>query len=286
MISRKLLHAFSSSYNAIKYLLNRKIIAPFILCKKCRRRCFIDERTGIYRCKNTPCRLRNTFSQTGLFNRSRTRMHKLLLIFWLYIFKMPVTGIITGVKLSSGSVCKWTKRVRRMCAEKICREERNIGGKEVIVEVDETKMGKRKYNRGHRVEGVWVIVGIERREGKAFFAVDVEKRDYETIKVIFQKYIHPESIVYTDGWKTYPKVCEELGLRHRIVNHSKWFKDPETGVHTNTVEGQNNGLKMGIPARNRNKKNISGFLHYLVWKKQNIGDLWSGFLSVLSEHLK
>jgi hypothetical protein len=31
-----------------------------------------------------------------------------------------------------------------------------------IVEVDESKFGKRKYHRGHRVEGVWVIGGVER----------------------------------------------------------------------------------------------------------------------------
>ena len=30
-----------------------------------------------------------------------------------------------------------------------------IGGPGVIVEIDESKFGKRKHNRGHSVEGVW-----------------------------------------------------------------------------------------------------------------------------------
>jgi hypothetical protein len=52
-----------------------------------------------------------------------------------------------------------------------------IGGAGVIVEIDETKLGKRKYHRGHRVEGVWVLVGIERTKEKRMFAVEVERRD-------------------------------------------------------------------------------------------------------------
>ncbi|KAM0685950.1 Phosphotyrosine-binding domain, partial [Conglomerata obtusa] len=32
-----------------------------------------------------------------------------------------------------------------------------IGGKDIVVEIDESKFGKRKYNRGHRVLGTWVV---------------------------------------------------------------------------------------------------------------------------------
>lgn len=51
-------------------------------------------------------------------------------------------------------------------------------------------MGKRKYNKGHRVEGIWVIGGIERsklknkiyNENKKLFMCPVQKRDSETIE--------------------------------------------------------------------------------------------------------
>lgn len=44
-----------------------------------------------------------------------------------------------------------------------------IGGPGVIVEVDESKFGKRKYNKGHKVPGVWVFGGVERTlERKCF----------------------------------------------------------------------------------------------------------------------
>ena len=57
-----------------------------------------------------------------------------------------------------------------------------IGGKGVVVEVDETKFGKSKYHRGHRVEGAWVVTGIERTEQRRSFCVQVDRRDAETLE--------------------------------------------------------------------------------------------------------
>ena len=32
-----------------------------------------------------------------------------------------------------------------------------VGGEGKVVQIDESKFGKRKYHRGHRVEGQWVL---------------------------------------------------------------------------------------------------------------------------------
>ena len=44
-----------------------------------------------------------------------------------------------------------------------------IGGPGTVVEVGESKFGKRKYNRGRKVDGCWVFGGIERVGKKVFF---------------------------------------------------------------------------------------------------------------------
>ena len=51
-----------------------------------------------------------------------------------------------------------------------------IGGEGRAVQIDESKFGKRKYHRGHHVEGQWVFGGIESDSRRCFMAV-VEKRD-------------------------------------------------------------------------------------------------------------
>ncbi|KCZ78131.1 hypothetical protein H311_00846, partial [Anncaliia algerae PRA109] len=45
-----------------------------------------------------------------------------------------------------------------------------IGGSNIIVEVEETTLGKRKFNRAGLVDGVWVIGGIERTPDKKMFS--------------------------------------------------------------------------------------------------------------------
>ena len=103
------------------------------------------------------------------------------------------------------------------------------------MEIDESKFGKRKYNRGHRVEGVWVLGGVERTDQQRLFLEVVESRDTATLLEVIRRKVHPESIVHTDCWAAY-NALQSLGYTHRTVNHSNHFVSPE-GVHTNTIEG-------------------------------------------------
>ncbi|KCZ77517.1 hypothetical protein H311_01468, partial [Anncaliia algerae PRA109] len=100
---------------------------------------------------------------------------------------------------------------------------------------------------------VWVDAGVERTQ-KKMFAINEENRNEETLQNVIERYVLPGSIICTDDWKAYKNACLNNNFEHQIVNHSKFFKDPDTGVHTNTIEGNNNALKYVIKPRNRNKK--------------------------------
>ena len=83
-----------------------------------------------------------------------------------------------------------------------------IGGKDedgnrIIVEVDESKFGKRKSHRGHRVEGVWVVGGVERTPERKVFLTTVEDRKKDTLHLILGNYIKEGSEIRTDCWKGY-----------------------------------------------------------------------------------
>ncbi|GBN03536.1 hypothetical protein AVEN_146657-1 [Araneus ventricosus] len=107
-----------------------------------------------------------------------------------------------------------------------CNYEKKIGGVGMVVEIDESKFGKRKYNRGKRVEGKWVFGGIERGTTNCFFKV-VEDRTAEMLIEITKKYVEPGSNVLSDCWQSYTSLKNE-GYTHYTVNHSKNFKDPVT----------------------------------------------------------
>ncbi|CAG8606205.1 13983_t:CDS:2, partial [Ambispora leptoticha] len=83
--------------------------------------------------------------------------------------------------------------------------------------------------------------------------------DKESVLQIIKDNVEEGSIIYTDQWKAYDEITPILGNQHGNVNHSKHFKDPETEIHTNTIEGNWNGLKILIPARNRNEERIEPF---------------------------
>jgi hypothetical protein len=61
-----------------------------------------------------------------------------------------------------------------------------IGGENVIVEVDESKFGKRKNNRGHHVDGVWVVGIVERTELRRLVLMPVIQRGLSTL-ITFSK---------------------------------------------------------------------------------------------------
>ena len=53
--------------------------------------------------------------------------------------------------------------------------KQQLGGHGVVVEIDESKFGRRKYYRGHRVEGQWVFGMFERGTGRVVM-LPVERR--------------------------------------------------------------------------------------------------------------
>ena len=64
--------------------------------------------------------------------------------------------------------------------------EGRIGGVNVVVEMGESKFGKRKYHHGHRVEGVWVVGAVERTPLRRMFAISVDDRSRETLHAIIE----------------------------------------------------------------------------------------------------
>jgi hypothetical protein len=113
----------------------------------------------------------------------------------------------------------------------------------MIVEVDESIFDKRKYNRGHHVDGVWVIGGVERTASQSLFVSVVDDRSANTILQLLRTYVLPGSIVYTDCWRVYRKQdLESIGCTYVTVNHEEGFVDHVSGCCTNTIEGIWNGI--------------------------------------------
>lgn len=142
--------------------------------------------------------------------------------------------------LNQNTWCDWKQFFRDVCAEYFIQNPVKVGGDGVYVEIDETHMTRRKYQRGalRGNHGQWIFGGVVRGDASKCFMVPVEKRDAKTLLPIIQKFILPGSIVVSDLWKAYWTVGNlPEGYQHLTINHSINFVDPENAdIHTQSVE--------------------------------------------------
>ena len=137
-------------------------------------------------------------------------------------------------KLSEPTINDWASFCRQVLIEWSIINSQPIGGEGCIVEIDESKFGKHKYNVGRIVEGQWVFGGICRQTRQSFM-VPVEDRIKNTLLAIVKEKILPGTTIFSDYWRAYDCLSDE-GFQHLTVNHSLNFVDPKTKTHTNTIE--------------------------------------------------
>lgn len=121
-----------------------------------------------------------------------------------------------------------------MLQQWVLSKQEPIGGMNKIVEIDEARIGKKKYNTGRIIRSQWVFGGIECDTKKVFV---LPNRSAETLLPLIRKYVAPGSIIHSDKWRAmYDSLCNDTNYTHKIVNHSVNFVNPETGVNTQNIE--------------------------------------------------
>ena len=111
-------------------------------------------------------------------------------------------------------------------------------GTPIVVEIDESKFFRRKYNRGMWRPGHWVFGAIERHTGRCCL-VEVPDRRKETLTPIIERWILPGTRIISDGWASYADIEEIRGgiYCHDVVVHQDNFVAPGDGsVHTQNIE--------------------------------------------------
>lgn len=93
--------------------------------------------------------------------------------FWARGMKMK--DAMHEIDISWHTAVDWASFASEICLVAFVERAEQLGGQGKTVEIDESKFGRRKFWRGHRVEGCWVFGGIERESGRVFMEV-VEKR--------------------------------------------------------------------------------------------------------------
>ena len=278
---KNLLHVFFDEDQCIEYLIANEILSRLDCCNVCNGKL---SRTGKkLRCTRNSCRKAYSIFQNSIFSKNCLSCNEILHLGYLWLLKIPTNAMVMQTGHSNKTICEYRKQFRQLVTSMIDPDDVIIGGPGIIVQVDETKLGKRKYHRGHRVEGAWVIVGVEKTDERLVFAEVVPDRSGETILKVLERHIAERSIIHTDKWKGYAQLSTRFQIEHHDVNHSLWFKDPCTGVNTNTVEGTNYAIKRSIEPRNRTYDLLPSYLFEFIWRRKHKNKLWEGFINALGE---
>jgi hypothetical protein len=234
--SKELQKILYNEDDCLQFLIDKGIVVPSSQCEECGGPMRRSSKL-LFRCRKKSCQAGKTLLSESFFAGTQLKCNEVLHIGYLWLCKVPSAcmHIITGH--SEQTISDYLRFFMQLVAETLEDEDMAIGGDGVVVQMDETKLGKRKYHRGHRVNGVWLLVGAEKTQDRRVFIESASTRDAETLKDVILRHVAPRSIVHTDMWKGY-SFLERAGYAHRNANHSIGFQDPLTGINTITVGGR------------------------------------------------
>lgn len=142
----------------------------------------------------------------------------------------PARTAASLVGINKVSATNFYHRLRLIIYDRLKEETSELAGE---VEVDESYFGGvRKGKRGRGSAGKVAVFGLLKRGGKVF-ALPVDNTRSDTLIPIIAYKVQPDSIVYTDSYRSYD-VLDITDFHHYRINHSKLFADKQN--HINGIE--------------------------------------------------
>jgi len=107
--------------------------------------------------------------------------------------------------VSWDTIVNYNNYFRLECRNWLLSQQVQLGGLDnngqpTYVEVDETYFFHRKYHRGHRRRGSWVVGLVERSTGRCWLEA-VARRNAATLEQIITDHVLPGTV--TDAWAGY-----------------------------------------------------------------------------------
>ena len=227
-----------------QFLIDHHVLAGVWFCDVCHAECRVDARRQLFRCDRRvtvtlhggrfKVTRRHSFAKSlvagSWFDRQKLSQKTICRFCSLWLIEPhPRTLLIEReLSVSRRTVVDWSNFCREVCVFWLETRSELLGGNGVVVEIDEAKIGHRKYNRGRWIDGFWVFGGFERGSGRTFL-VPVPSRDSQTLLSVIKQWIRPGTTIMSDCWRAYDCLSSE-GFVHQTVNHSQNFVDPVSGV--------------------------------------------------------
>lgn len=197
-----------------EFLLEHSLIERSKKCPFCRADMKLDysrsQIIGEFRCqKNHASRgnnIRRSRAKGTWFENAKLGVQKTILITYCFAYKFKYEDAKRecalgeeDTELSDATLTDWYNYCREICCLALDRdyeEEGPIGGDGHLVEIDEMKLGRRKYHRGRIVDGHWILGFIDRdtKDYRLEICPD-NKRDTPTMRALINKHVKKGNII-------------------------------------------------------------------------------------------
>jgi transposase-like protein len=272
----------------INWLVEKALIPSSKYCARHKKQMTVvnDDFLGKFRCRGKSSDHQESRANNTWFQESRLSPEQVVLLTYAFTTSMTYDDAIRecsiGSKLSRETVSDRWSYCREICM--IALDDKfeasgRIGGPGHVVEVDECKIGRRKYNRGRLVDGHWLVGMIDLNGDFRIEICPDNKRDRMTLAQIITKHVEPGTVIYTDCWKGYNNL-EDSGYEHLTVNHSMNFRDPDTWCDTQKIEAQWRPIRRRVSRGG--VKELDMHLCEFLWKrecKQNNLDMFEQMIN-------
>jgi len=153
---------------------------------------------------------------------------KKLLDFFVSGTTARVASEIVGVNRNTAT--NFYDKIRQIIVINLEKESPFLDGE---VEVDESYFGgKRKGKRGRGATGKVPVFGLLKRNGKVYAQIIADVKSATLMPIIRNK-VKPDSIIYTDTFRSY-NALDVSEFKHHRINHSELFADKTN--HINGIE--------------------------------------------------
>lgn len=195
--------------------------------------------------------------------KSRLSWYKQQRLIELFVAGVTARTAASLVSVNIKTAISYFQRLRVLIYE----QSEHLELLEGEIEADESYFGgSRKGKRGRGAAGKVPVFGLLKRNDKVFTVVIPDAKEATLIPIIRQR-VKPDSIVYTDAWRSY-NALDVSEFKHYRINHSKLFADKQN--HINGIENFWNQAKRhlrrfnGIP-----KAHFHLFLKECEWRFNN-----------------
>lgn len=238
---------YENDDKSILFLRSHGVLPSTVICPNCGSACLYREDQKLWCCthayylpktrKRRYCNFSVADIEGSLLDKALIPPWKIILFVNHFISHLwDYKTVINCLDISTSTSVDWWSICCQVTDGWVASQD-PIGGKGVEVEIDETLILRRVFEKGRVHSQIWLFGGIERMNKRRFIVPLInsagEEQDKESLLLLIKKYIKLGTIIYSKSRPAYQEL-NALGYKHFVVDAGNINRNK--ACHVQTIE--------------------------------------------------